>query len=438
MKRFLKQFALFLSFVVLASSCAPGNSSTTNNTSQSSNKPEGEQNGELINLTFWRPSGGEKEEQFFIDAVAEFNTLNEGKIKVAMDSITRGNSFAYEDKVNVASTSNSLPDILALDGPNVSNYAFSEIIMPLNDYFTEDELSDFVPSIIQQGTYQDKLYALGIIESTVVLFYNTKMFEDAGIKAPETLEEAWTWEEFYEVAKKLNKDGVYGTNLINDKGEWMTYCFEQFWISNNTDIVSDDGKTAEGYLNSPEGIEAAEFIKKMSDEKLFNPDPTPYEFEEGKAATRLTGPWIVPNFENYPDTEWGMTYFPYSKTKTSPSGSWAFGISKDSKNAKESSDFLKFLTSKEKSINLANVTKMPPARKSAFESIEEYNSLPLKVIADQVINISHARPSTPNYPAVTQKFTEALLDIILGSDVKEKLNQAAKEIDNEYKMTYSE
>lgn len=432
MKHFVKQIAGLLGFVLAVTACAPGSAPA------STGGKEESASSEITNLTFWRPSAGEKEEQFFEDAVKEFNELNKDRIQVTMDSITRGNSFAYEDKVNVASTSHSLPDLLALDGPNVSNYAFSEIIIPLDEYFSEDELSDFVPSIIQQGTYNDQLYALGIIESTVVLFYNKKMFADAGIQAPESLDEAWTWDEFYEVVKKLNKDGVYGTNLINDKGEWMTYCFEQFWISNNTDIMSPDGKTAEGYVNSPEGIEAANFLKKLADEKLFNPDPTPYEFEEGNAATRLTGPWIIPNFENYPDTEWGMTYFPYSKTKTSPSGSWAFGISKDSKHIKEASEFLKFLTSKENSIALANATTMPPARKSAFDSIEEYKTLPLKVIADQVVNTSHARPSTPNYPALTQKFTESLLDIMLGSEVKEKLDQAAKDIDNEYQSTYAE
>ena len=432
----MKRIVLLVSAAaLLLTSCAPKPSSDAG-ASKPAQPGATAAAGDAVTLTFWRPSAGEDEEKFYATVVDNFNKQNEGKIVVKMESITRGNSYAYEDKVNVAATSHSLPDILAMDGPNVSNYAHSNIVVAMDDYLAKEDLADFVPSIIQQGTYNEKLYALGVTESTVVLFYNKKLLAEAGITVPEKLEDAWTWDEYYEVAKKLTKDGVYGTNLINDKGEWITYALEQFWISNGTDIVSPDGTVAEGFVNSPQGIEAAQFIQKMASEKLYNTDPTPYEFEEGKAATRLTGPWIVPNTKNYPDLDWGMTYFPYQQKQTAPSGSWAFGVSADCKYPAEAAKFISFMTSSENCVTLAKAIAMPPARKSSFDAMEEYNSLPYKVIADQVINISHARPSTPNYPVLTQKYTEALLDIMLGSDVKEKLDKVAKDVDAEYARTY--
>lgn len=35
----------------------------------------------------------------------------------------------------------------------------------------------YVPSIIQQGSYNNKLYALGAMESSVVLYYNKDMLK---------------------------------------------------------------------------------------------------------------------------------------------------------------------------------------------------------------------------------------------------------------------
>ncbi|WP_410510860.1 extracellular solute-binding protein [Paenibacillus sp. BR2-3] len=396
--------------------------------------------GEVIELSFWRPQAGEAEDNVYVKRMEEFNKANEGKIHVKMEVITRGNSFAYEDKINAAVASHTLPDVLAMDGPNVANYADSEIIIPLDEYFEQDDLNDFVPSILQQGTYKDKFYAPGLNESSVVLFYNKKIMDEHGITPPDQIENAWTWDEWYDVMNKTAKDDVFGTNMINDKGEWMTYAFEQFWISNNTDLVNKEGTISEGFVNSPQGVEAATFLQKLANEKLFNIDPKPTEFEEGKAATKLGGPWNIPGFKNYPDLEWGITYFPKKADgiQSAPSGSWAVGVSADSKYPKEAAEVVKWLTNKDSSVQLAQAISMPASRKSAFESMTEYNELPLRVIKEQVTTVSHARPVTPAYPVLTQKFAEALIDIMVGAEVKKSLDNVASTYDEEFKRNFAE
>ncbi|MGO4546707.1 ABC transporter substrate-binding protein [Paenibacillus sp. 2TAB23] len=428
-----KGFYIALMAVILLTGCS--GQSNSSNVKEESGKGD-----KVIELNFWRPQAKEVEDNFYVERIAEFNKINEGRIKVKMEVITRGNSFAYEDKINAAVASHTLPDIVAMDGPNVANYASSDIIIPLDDYFTPEDMSDFVPSIVQQGTYQGKFYAAGLNESSVVLFYNKKIMDQYGITPPDKMENAWSWDQWYDVMKKTSKEGVFGTNMINDKGEWMTYAFEQFWISNGTDIVNKEGTKAEGFVNSPQGIEAATFLKKLADEKLFNIDPKPTEFEEGKAATKLGGPWNIPGFENYPDLEWGITYFPKKAggTQTAPSGSWAVGISADSKYPKESAEFLQWFTNTDGSMGMAKVISMPASRKSAFEGMSEYDELPLRVIKEQVTTVSNARPVTPAYPVLTQKFAEALTDIMMGADVTKSLNNVAKTYDEEYERNFAE
>lgn len=426
----MKKKWLIAAFIVsLLAGCSSGGS-----TNEAAN---GGKDG-VVEINFWRPQASGPEDNFYVKRVEEFNKAHEGKIKLKMESITRGNSFAYEDKINAAVASHTLPDVVALDGPNVANYASSGIIAPLDEYFPKEDISDFVPSIIQQGTYQDKLYAVGLVESSVVLFYNKKIMKENGIEPPTKIEDAWTWEQWYDVMKKTAKDGIFGTNMINDKGEWMTYAFEPLWISSGTDIVNKEGSSAQGWVNNEKGLEAATFLQKLAKEKLFNIDPKPTEFEEGKAATKLGGPWNIPGFKDYPNLEWGITYFPKKAggKVVAPSGSWAIGLSVDSKHPKEAAEAVKWLTNKDSSVQLAKAISMPASRKSAYESLPEYNDLPLRIIKEQVTTVSHSRPVTPAYPLLTQKFAEALTDIMMGADAKKSLDGVAKNYDEEYKRNF--
>ena len=106
----------------------------------------------------------------------------------------RADSYAYEDKVNATSPQGPA-DILFVDGPTVSVYAANDIIVPLDDMFPEEDWEDFLDSTKNQGTYDGKIYAIGATESSVALYYNRDMLDAAGIKAPDKLEDAWTWSE---------------------------------------------------------------------------------------------------------------------------------------------------------------------------------------------------------------------------------------------------
>ena len=281
-----------------------------------------------VTVTIWRPQDQEEIEKWYEEKIAEFNAAHEGQIVLKQEVIIRANSFAYEDKVNAAVTTNTLPDILMVDGPNISNYAENGIIVPIDEYISAEDKADFLDSTITQNTYDGKLYCVANTESSVALYFNKKMCDEAGIVPPTTLEDAWTWDEFYEAAKKLTKPGVSGANIIMDKGEGIPYVLEQFWISNGTDFVSADGSKADGYVNSPEGIEAASYLNRFIQEKIADIDPINYAFHTGKCALLLGGCWEVSVLNSqYPDLEYGITYFPVAPggKATSPTGDWSYG-----------------------------------------------------------------------------------------------------------------
>lgn len=390
-----------------------------------------------VTLELWSPSPGSIETAL-VEQLNAFNKQYEGKIQAKWTFIPRGGDFGYENKITASVASKTMPDVLKADGPNISNYAYMNILQPIGSYFTKDELSDFLDSIIKQGTYEGKLYALGETESSVAVYYNKKLLDKAGIKAPTKLEDAWTWDQFYEATKKLTTNGVYGLNLSLHMGvgEWLTYMGSPFLWSNNAKLISDDGTKTQGVLNSSEAVEALQYIQKMAKEKIINLTPTPTEFEEGKAAMRINGTWQSNTMKKYPDMEWGITYLPYSKKKVSPSGDWAWGISTQGKHPKEAAELIKWLTRKESVVNLANAGGKLPSRKSAFDELKNWDKAPQNVLKDQALNTASSRPRVKAYPVLTQQFSKTFDDILKGADVKQALDNATKKIDEDIQRNY--
>ena len=392
-------------------------------------------------ITVWSPSDEPAIEQWWVDKIEEFNQSHEGEIHLQREAIVRADSYAYEDKINAAITSNDLPDILYVDGPNVSVYAANGITIPLDDFFPDEDWADFLASSKEQNTYDGKIYAVGATESSVALFYNRDMLEEADIRIPESKEDAWTWDEFYEAAKALTKGDVVGTNIIMDKGEGLPYVLEQFWISNGTDFVNEDGSSAEGYLNSAEGVEAAKFLNSLIEDGYANIDPIQKEFHNGKAATMLGGSWEVATLEkDYPDLNWGVTYFPVADGDgilTSPTGDWAASVTKNVQDMDAVKEVMRFLFSEDNVTTYAQAISKPPTRISSYDVLTEYNEYPRSIFKEQLMETGHPRPRTPSYSVLTAEFAEAMLNIFTGVDPQEALDSAAAAMDKDYNKYYA-
>ena len=154
-------------------------------------------------LSIWVHSIEDTEEgQCYRKSVDAFNKKYDGKYFADIEFIPRNDSGGgYSDKINASVMSGDLPDVLTVDGPNIAAYAENGIIQPLAK-LTDEEKSVYLDSIIQQGTYNNKLYALGAMESSVGLYYNKDILAEAGVEVPDA-DHPWTWSEFTEVLKKV-------------------------------------------------------------------------------------------------------------------------------------------------------------------------------------------------------------------------------------------
>lgn len=372
--------------------------------------------------------------------VQNFNKKYKGKYKVVTEYIPRsGSGGGYEDKVNAAITTNSLPDVITLDGPNTAAYAKSKVITPLDDYLKDNNMGDVLDSIKQQGTYDGKFYAFGYSESNVGIYYNKKMFKEAGIDESSlpTLKKPWTWDEFKAVSKKLKdhfKEAAIDFRL-NSNDEMLPYAYMPLIWSNGGSVVNEDGTKAEGYFNSKESTQAVQFIQDLVKEGYTTVSPVEKGFETGQYPMVLSGSWTIADLQtNYKDIDFGILPYPVSnKTKklVSPSGSWQLAVTTKSNKKDAAAEFVKFATNTESSEILSLGNSVLPIRKSTIENIKDKVSEPMRFLMEQNAATAHARPVVVAYPQVSRSFQQAMQDISYyeeNQDVQKVLDSRAKEM----------
>ncbi len=373
----------------------------------------------VVNISIWSPTDKEAVEAWWTEKLAEWNAEHP-EIQVSREAIDRSDSYAYENKITTAVTSSDLPDIFFVDGPTVSYYAANGIIVPIDDYFSQEDLSDFVPSTVAQCTYDGKLYAISATESSVALYYNKDYLIECGVDVADidsrTVDNPLTWSELEEIAQKCTTDNYVGTHIIMDHGEGLPYALEPMFISNGKDFISDDGSTAEGYVNSPECVETAEYLANLIANGYANIDPIQDEFLNGACATMLGGSWDIAILGASADFDWGVTYYPVSdntKKAVSPCGDWSAAISKDCQNVDAAGQFLQWLVNTENTATYAAAIAKPATRNSAYDdpAMAEYADEPLAMIVEQLQNTAVPRPRTPSYSVFSTKYAEAMTNI---------------------------
>ncbi len=399
---------------------------------------EGFEDGEEY-LSIWVHSIEDTPEgQVYRESVDSFNEAYDGRYFADIEFIPRNDSGGgYSDKINSSVLSGGLPDVLTLDGPNVAAYAANNIIQPLAP-LTEEERSEYLESILDQGTYNDQLYALGVMESSVGLYYNKDILEEAGIEIPDA-QHPWTTSEFMDILETLKpimdeKKG-YPLDMTFPVGEASIYFYAPFIWANGGNLVSEDGLTVDGYFNSEQNVETMNYFRSIVEKKYMSEAPVDKLFESGRAAFKFDGAREVNTvYENYPDLRIGVAPYVVGEgwdgQRYTPTGSWAFAASSGTKNIEGATELVKWMSGVESGVRMWEIAKSLPSTYRAFEQIdifqtdENYNALYL-----QLSEYGHPRPKTPVYPQVSTSFQQVLESAALGGkDAKTELDKSVERI----------
>jgi multiple sugar transport system substrate-binding protein len=320
----------------------------------------------------------------------------------------------------------------------VAYLAWLGYLRPIDRFVSQEMKADFLPSIIAQGTYNERLYTLSINDSGLAIYANRAYLAKAKVRIP-TVQRPWDLTEFETALARLTAldevDYALDLKINYGRGEWFTYGFSTMVQSFGGDLI--DRTTyccAKGVLDGPQSVAALQRFQGWFQKGWANPKPAGDDdfYGSRRAALSWVGHWMYTKHAQGLGDDLVLIPMPdFGEGPKTGMGSWNWGISSTCRHPREAWSFLEFILRPDKVLRWTNLHPGVPARKSALAQSALYKpDGPLNLYVRQIeAGWAVPRPVTPAYAAITKAFAGAIEKIVGGADVRTALRQAAEEID---------
>ena len=282
----------------------------------------------------------------------------------------------YQTRVIAANMAGNAPDVMQLFYGWLDKFVAGGILQPLpTDAFPQDKIeADFFP-IVAAMKRGDDYYGLPTAVRSLALFYNKKLFTEAGLdpnNPPKTLDE------FVAAGQKIAKLDDAGNVTVAGSTMDMGGQDHQWWrevlIRQFGGEPYADGDTKVTY-NSDAGLKALDFYTSLQLEKKIGKvgfmDEGQAAFRAGKAGMTIDGTFRLGSFRSIKDFEWGVTELPANAegVRSNYASYFANGISAKTtgEELEASKKFLAYITSPAAmDIWLKTVGELPALRSAAL------------------------------------------------------------------------
>ena len=353
----------------------------------------GPQTGEL-SFAFWGGSTGET--AGFQNAKDKFEAANPGAT-ITLKTVPYDGFFAGIDR---GLQSGTAPDVFRVDYTTIGKYSSKDVLLDMTPYFTQDEIDAFLPALWQGINFGGVPYGVPHQTDTSCIVYDKDLLAAAGVTSvPSKLEDAWTWDEFADVATKLR------SSLSADKFPFAynwTQAGAYRWLSWHYQaggtVLTEDLK--ESAFKSDAATKALDFTKSFFQNKWV-PDTNTVKtskysddfFRSNLVAMTFVGDFLVPALADPASGykgQWAATYLPRDKGAAADLGGNAIVARKDTKNPDLAAAFLKFLVAEDQMKYFCEQAIELPTLKSLATADLQYASRPdvVKICAEQASTIS--------------------------------------------------
>src|SRR5690625_1775921 len=228
---------------------------------------------------------------------------------------------------------------------------FADQALDLTPYVggVEEFTSQFLPSIKPYYVQNDKIIAAPMDVTANGMIYNKTLFDKADVEVPQSPEDVWTWEEFAKALKEVKEKGGAKYGLLVD---FTPHRYSTILYEFGGSLFTEDGSALA--INNENGVRAFDYFIKLHEDEIIpesvwlggeNPNNL---FRSGTAAAHLAGNWVLSNYQDIEDFEWGVTYLPKEEIRSSvPGGKYIMGF-KGSGVEDEAAEFIKYLASQER------------------------------------------------------------------------------------------
>lgn len=162
----------------------------------------------------------------------------------------------FNTKWNAGITTGDLPDMSTAQGTGeVIEMVNAGVIRPVDDMIEDIGRDSFSANALADMSAEDSTYGVPYYSHAQVMWYRTDLLEDAGLDIPQT------WDEFYDAAVTLTKDGTYGAAFSCSPNDLLSTRYLNFYVVSAGGSLLNDDLTAN--LTSQEAIDGINFWLKV-------------------------------------------------------------------------------------------------------------------------------------------------------------------------------
>jgi multiple sugar transport system substrate-binding protein len=168
----------------------------------------------------------------------------------------------YPEKIITMVTGGTPPDAMAIQRPAAPDWAVKGISLALDPYLQRGGFKevDYFPSAITLWRYGGKLYALPREVDSWVLWYNRKLFDEAGIKPPD---DTWTWDVLADRAQRLTKRDAPRPQWGIAPAAWTHKLWVTLGAQNGTKLYDREGLPTKLLVNTPAVTDALQWMADL-------------------------------------------------------------------------------------------------------------------------------------------------------------------------------
>jgi len=296
----------------------------------------------------WNTTGSLRSFRGFID---RYNAAHRG-VNVTLQ-VTPGTYF--DEWMSLRLANSNAPDMIRMQYQQAGRYIQNGGLVDIAPYLPAGFGDSYLPTFWDSVTYKKGVYGIPHHTDTWATYYRTDILQQIGVTAPDSLKNAWHWEEFINIARKIkNLTGKYAFTLgfggPNTAYRWLPLLYMHGGM-----LVDSDGRTPA--IDNPQGLSALTWTQNLYKEGLVPPNntikgsglTTPRQpFDDGAIGLMLHGDNQITNLATeLKDSQWGVTYMIRDSGEASDLGGNILGVTRDCGNVKAAVDFLLFVCGQE-------------------------------------------------------------------------------------------
>jgi multiple sugar transport system substrate-binding protein len=342
----------------------------------------------------------------------------------------------YWTKLQTGIAGGSIYDVFWSNTANLPVFASQGALLPIEPIIAAGGATGIDPglypdALIEAYTYDGVLYGIPRDFDTIALFYNTELFDAAGVEYPTA---DWTWDDLYQAAQQLTADGEGGPwGFAPTLSAQQTYY--NFVKQNKGEILNEEQNVA--LLDSPESCEAFEYLTRFFEENLAPPinvqqanDPYDTLFPAGQIAMMPGGSWHVRTFsEANPAIK--VAPLPRGEQQASAIHGLANVIWEGSPNQAAALEFVRFLATEAAEQILGESATVIPAMEGLQEDwVASVPEMDIQVFLDAV-DYSFPLPAPTSGPEWASQVEEVLIEGWSGNIPADDMCVQAAQVANE-------